>query len=525
MPSTCAAYGCTSRGVPGSNIHFFRFPSVKRDRQRREAWIRAVRRQNEDGSPWEPSGSARLCEKHFVKGSPSNSPRHPDYVPSLFVYTDEFKKKDAFHRYVRTAARMKQHSEHRRAVSEKQADLKQDSMANETSSKCDEDSVEMEQTDMSDSESTAGFTTSSQECEGVAALLMRRTTATAKEQLENVSTSSFNGLLAEHTAMKKRIQELEVRCKRLQSQSFSVDTIHSTAFKFYTGLTSKAQFDALYGHLEANAQRMAYWVPQQNEQQQQIEKDRQLSKREELFMVLYRLRTGVCAREVARLFGISQSSLSRIFCSWINILDKELYALTRMPSLAEVQRHMPEAFSDFPNTRVVLDCTEVRIQKSSKLKAQRQTFSTYKHFNTFKALVGVTPDGYVCFVPEIWGGHVSDTEIVERSGLLKRLQPGDGVMVDKGFRLDSIFPPTIQIYIPPFKKGNQLSASDVIATRKIAGARIHVERVIRRIKEFHFLDRPVPINMLDIAGKIFRTCALLSNLQPPIIAVNEQSSS
>ncbi|XP_049515036.1 uncharacterized protein LOC119433650 [Dermacentor silvarum] len=466
----------------------------------------------------------KVCEKHFVKGSPSNSPRHPDYVPSLFVYTDEFKKKDAFHRYVRTAARMKQHSEHRRAVSEKQADLKQDSMANETSSKCDEDSVEMEQTDMSDSESTAGFTTSSQECEGVAALLMRRTTATAKEQLENVSTSSFNGLLAEHTAM-KRIQELEVRCKRLQSQSFSVDTIHSTAFKFYTGLTSKAQFDALYGHLEANAQRMAYWVPQKNEQQQQIEKDRQLSKREELFMVLYRLRTGVCAREVARLFGISQSSLSRIFCSWINFLDKELYALTRMPSLAEVQRHMPEAFSDFPNTRVVLDCTEVRIQKSSKLKAQRQTFSTYKHFNTFKALVGVTPDGYVCFVPEIWGGHVSDTEIVERSGLLKRLQPGDGVMVDKGFRLDSIFPPTIQIYIPPFKKGNQLSASDVIATRKIAGARIHVERVIRRIKEFHFLDRPVPINMLDIAGKIFRTCALLSNLQPPIIAVNEQSSS
>ncbi|KAH7980324.1 hypothetical protein HPB49_014918 [Dermacentor silvarum] len=135
MPSTCAAYGCTSRGVPGSNIHFFRFPSVKRDRQRREAWIRAVRRQNEDGSPWEPSGSARLCEKHFVKGSPSNSPRHPNYVPSLFVYTDEFKKKDAFHRYVRTAARMKQHSEHRRG---------------------DEDSVEMEQTDMSDSESTAG---------------------------------------------------------------------------------------------------------------------------------------------------------------------------------------------------------------------------------------------------------------------------------------------------------------------------------------------------------------------------------
>ncbi|KAH7943059.1 hypothetical protein HPB52_004423 [Rhipicephalus sanguineus] len=82
-------------GVPGSNIHFFRFPSVKRDRQRREAWIRAVKRQNEDGSPWQPSDSARLHRSAMFPdfaGSPSNSPRHPDFVPSLFVYTDEFRR-------------------------------------------------------------------------------------------------------------------------------------------------------------------------------------------------------------------------------------------------------------------------------------------------------------------------------------------------------------------------------------------------------------------------------------------------
>lgn len=39
MLATCAAYGCTSRGVPGSDIHFYRFPSVKYDRQCNEAWI------------------------------------------------------------------------------------------------------------------------------------------------------------------------------------------------------------------------------------------------------------------------------------------------------------------------------------------------------------------------------------------------------------------------------------------------------------------------------------------------------
>lgn len=45
---------------------FFRFPSVKRDRQRREAWIRAVGRQCENGRPWQPSAASRQCGKHFV---------------------------------------------------------------------------------------------------------------------------------------------------------------------------------------------------------------------------------------------------------------------------------------------------------------------------------------------------------------------------------------------------------------------------------------------------------------------------
>ncbi|XP_049274518.1 zinc finger protein 267 [Rhipicephalus sanguineus] len=125
MPATCAAYGLPE-ACPAATFISFRFPSVKRDRQRREAWIRAVRRQNEDGSPWQLSEHIRLCEKHFVKGSPSNSPRHPDFVPSLFVYTDVFKKKDAFQRFSRMAARTRQRDKHRPAVSVTPVKPKQD---------------------------------------------------------------------------------------------------------------------------------------------------------------------------------------------------------------------------------------------------------------------------------------------------------------------------------------------------------------------------------------------------------------
>ncbi|XP_065303820.2 uncharacterized protein [Dermacentor albipictus] len=66
MPMSCVAYGCSSRDSPSRTVRFFRFPSVKRDRQRREAWIRAVKRQDAQGRPWQPSAASRLCGKHFV---------------------------------------------------------------------------------------------------------------------------------------------------------------------------------------------------------------------------------------------------------------------------------------------------------------------------------------------------------------------------------------------------------------------------------------------------------------------------
>ena len=60
---------------------------------------------------------------------------------------------------------------------------------------------------------------------------------------------------------------------------------------------------------------------------------------------------------------------------------------------------------------------------------------------------------------------------------------------------------------------------DVLSSRKIAALRIHVERLIRRIREFLFLSPHACINMnlikhVDDAMSI--ACGLV-NLQPPLI--------
>ncbi|XP_037529268.1 uncharacterized protein LOC119406607 [Rhipicephalus sanguineus] len=222
--------------------------------------------------------------------------------------------------------------------------------------------------------------------------------------------------------------------------------------------------------------------------------------------------------ELARNFGMSESQVSRVFTTWINFLERELSHLNHIPSREEIRAHLPKSFRHFENTRLVLDATEVRIQRPSSQSAQRQTFSPYKHFNTYKVLIGCTPDGYIAFASRLWGGSVSDKAILQSSGLLDKLDPGDAIMVDKGFTFPYL-PPGLTIYRPPFRERHeaQMNAQDVLETRRIASARVHVERVIARVKSYRILDRPFPICMIDIAESVFKVCCYLSNYRNVLI--------
>ncbi|XP_071124255.1 uncharacterized protein [Mytilus edulis] len=184
-----------------------------------------------------------------------------------------------------------------------------------------------------------------------------------------------------------------------------------------------------------------------------------------------------------------------------------------------VRAIMPESFNRFPNTRIILDCTEIFIQKPSALKAQRQTWSSYKHRNTYKALIGITPDGTVSFVSSLYGGAASDKFIINDCGILDYIEPGDNVMADRGFEIaDELSKKGASLNIPPFRNGNfQLSAQQVEVTRRIAEVHIHVERAIQRIKTFHILDGTMGLSLQIVADEIFRTCSFLTNFQTPII--------
>ena len=55
--------------------------------------------------------------------------------------------------------------------------------------------------------------------------------------------------------------------------------------------------------------------------------------------------------------------------------------------------------------------------------SRAQTFSSYKHHNTVKVLIGITPQGSISFVSEAWGGRTSDKYLPENCGFLEFYGP------------------------------------------------------------------------------------------------------
>ena len=69
-----------------------------------------------------------------------------------------------------------------------------------------------------------------------------------------------------------------------------------------------------------------------------------------------------------------------------------------------------------------------------------------------------------------------------------------------------------RLNIPPFlKRKHQLSECELVETRRIASLRIHVERAMEQIKNFHIFERPLPPSSTDTTSQVFFICAVLTN--------------
>ena len=244
---------------------------------------------------------------------------------------------------------------------------------------------------------------------------------------------------------------------------------------------------------------------------------------DQILMTLMKLRQNFVMADLARRFKISQGQVSKRVGMWVDIMCEHMKDLIVWLPRETIKATLPKAFKEHffkKHTTCVIDCTETVLQKAKNLNSRSESYSHYYANNTVKYLVAVSPSGVIMFISDAYGGKCSDRYITQNSGFLDHLRAGDEVMGDRGFTVrDLLEERRVNLIIPAFtRKGCQLTNEGVTCTRRIAHARIHVERAIRRLKVYKILSQTVPINLVSKIDKILKICAGLVNLRAELIS-------
>lgn len=222
-------------------------------------------------------------------------------------------------------------------------------------------------------------------------------------------------------------------------------------------------------------------------------------------------------------FGYTQSAISRIFSKCLPLLAMKMKELIIWPTTKEIFKNLPIAFrARYSNVVSIIDCLEIQIEKPSNAVHQSLSWSQYKKCNTLKYLISCTPDGLVNFISVGYSGRATDVMIVEDCGFLDCLPPKTAVMADRGFKEISHLLEKKQCTLirpPSVFKSTASAKEDVKQSKRIAALRIHIERVINRLREFHMLlpHACVDHSLIPIIDEVIIIACGLINIQDVLI--------
>ncbi|XP_069102923.1 uncharacterized protein [Argopecten irradians] len=472
----CCVPGCTnSRGScrrAGLNVSFYKFPS---DERRKRLWLLNIRRDS-----FVPTKYSRVCSAHFVGGVKHDEVKHPAYVPTIFDRNKPTK---------------------RATMTAKNAGVPEVKIPKRK-------------------EKSTCMSVSSAPAEIPGRPKMATQIHTIPYPDHDYVVKNVHVTTNDCDKINELIQENEM----LKGKFLRIDNIKSddSKFQFWTGLPNYHIFSALCNYLKTRVKggSMSYWRGEATVYHQGTKKGptRKLCFEDEFFLTLVKLKTGSCNQDLSDRFDVSVGHISNLFSTWINFLSFELKLLFEMQDSTE---EVAECFKSFSNLKIILDCTELMVQKASNLDSRKKTFSNYKHHDTVKFLVGMSSNLAVNFVSKAWGGRASDKHITLSSEhLIDGLHCGDSVMADRGFTItDELSNLGVELLMPVFKGQDrpQFSIKDLSHSEYISKSRIHIERIIQRIKTFHILEQVIRLNMHDIIEQIFVVCAYMTNFQMPII--------
>ncbi len=291
-------------------------------------------------------------------------------------------------------------------------------------------------------------------------------------------------------------------------------TKYAKVFKSMTGL-SIALFDELEEEMvekfiEAEAQRLSR---PDRERAVGGGRDQELAIQDQVLMTVVWLRCYPKQSVLAYLYGVSESSVSRVLKRVLPLLEQSGRDTMKMPDPGRKRRkELDELLKETPELAVVIDSFEQRVQRSQNRKESDAHYSGKKKQTTLKVQVAVDEEtGQFVDVAASVKGPTPDIKLLESSKLLERLPKGVGAIGDLAYKGIEKLHPTGAAASPRRKpRGKERPPQDIAFNQAFARRRIIVEHSIGLARRFEAITQMDRHHRKNHSARVMAVCGLVN---------------
>jgi hypothetical protein len=218
----------------------------------------------------------------------------------------------------------------------------------------------------------------------------------------------------------------------------------------------------------------------------------ELAGRDQVLLTVLWLRVYPTHEVLGYLFGVSDSTVSRIIQRVLPLLEQAGRDTMRMPDPGRKRRRsLDELLRDTPDLAVVIDSFEQKVQRPKNPDERDGFYSGKKKTHTLKNQVAVDEQtGAIVDISESVAGPIADINLLEQSGLMKRLPDGVGGIGDLAYvGIDKLHPQALGARPRRKPRGKPRPPEDVAYNTAFSRRRIIVENTIGRLRRYQCLTQ------------------------------------
>jgi hypothetical protein len=270
-------------------------------------------------------------------------------------------------------------------------------------------------------------------------------------------------------------------------------TQHPNVFYAVTGLRV-TEFDELLADV------LPGYAPSEQERLNRADRQRaigaghpfELSERDHILLTVVWLRVYPTHEVLGYLFGVSDSTVSRLIGRGLPRLEQAGRDTMRMPDPGKKRRRSwDDLLRDTPELAVVIDRFEQRVQRPRDRDEADGYYSGKKKQHTLKSQVAVDETtGQVVDISDSVPGPTADVNLLAQSRLRDRLPSGVGGLGDLAYvGIDKLHPEGLGASPRRKPRGKPRPPEDVAYTTAFSQRRISVENTIGRLRRYQSITQ------------------------------------